>query len=228
MPASETNRVFISYARRDGADLARRLQADLTAKGFDAWLDRQRIAGGAVWTSEIETALDAAEFVLALLTPGSYASEICRAEQLRSLRNGKCVIPVLVQRGAEVVPLHLETKNYRDFTTAGKYAQAFAELLEDLHARNGIEFKEEFRQTYVTAPPLPVNFVDRREALAALRDVVITDDGGRHIALTALEGMGASGKQCWPRRSVTTRSYSRLFPMAWSGFPSARNRLSML
>ena len=36
--------IFISYARRDGADLALRLQKDLTAAGFDVWLDTQRIA----------------------------------------------------------------------------------------------------------------------------------------------------------------------------------------
>jgi hypothetical protein len=193
MPPSEPSRIFISYARRDGAELARRLQADLTAKGFDAWLDKQRLAGGAVWTADIEAALDNAEFVLALLTPGSYTSEICRAEQLRSLRKGKCVLPLLAQADTDV-PLHLEAKNYRDFTTSSSYAKAFDELLGDLHARNGIEIKKEFRQTYVTAPPLPVNYVERPEALAALRNSLMTDDGGRQIALTALEGMGGIGK----------------------------------
>jgi hypothetical protein len=60
-PPSEQPRVFISYARKDGAALA------------------QRITGGAVWTDEIEVALDRAEYVVALLTQGSYVSEICRA-----------------------------------------------------------------------------------------------------------------------------------------------------
>src|SRR5215472_7219330 len=99
MPSFQRSRVFISYASRDGVDLALRLQADLTEKGFHVWLDKQRLAGGAVWTTEIEIALDTAEFVLALLTPGSYTSEICRAEQLRSLRKGKCVVPLLAQVG---------------------------------------------------------------------------------------------------------------------------------
>ena len=58
MPPSEPSRVFISYARKDGATLAQRLQKDLKEKGFDAWLDTQRIAGGATWTKEIEHALD--------------------------------------------------------------------------------------------------------------------------------------------------------------------------
>ena len=56
MPPSEPPRVFISYARKDGAALAQRLQKDLKEQGFDAWLDTQRIAGGATWTTEIEHA----------------------------------------------------------------------------------------------------------------------------------------------------------------------------
>ncbi len=194
MPLPAERRVFISYARKDGAALAQRLQTDLKKQGFDTWLDTQRITGGATWTTDIEHALDNAEFVLALMTPGSYVSEICRAEQLRALRKHKCVIPLMAQSGADV-PLHLEARNYRDFTADSRYAQAFTELLADLHARNGIALKPEFRETsYVTVPPLPVNFVERPEALAALRDALITDDGGRHIALTALQGMGGIGK----------------------------------
>ena len=50
MPPSEPMRVFISYARKDGAALAQRLQADLVTEGFDTWLDVQRIGGGAVWS----------------------------------------------------------------------------------------------------------------------------------------------------------------------------------
>jgi WD40 repeat protein len=194
MAPAEPLRVFISYARKDGASLAQRLQKDLKEQGFDAWLDIQRIGGGATWTTKIEHALDEAEFVLALMTSGSYVSEICRAEQLRALRKHKCVIPLKAQRDTDI-PLHLESKNYRDFTVDSRYAQAFTELLADLHARNGIVLKPEFRETsYVTVPPLPVNFVERPEALAALRDALITDDGGRHIALTALQGMGGIGK----------------------------------
>ena len=45
MPPSEQPRVFISYALKDGAALAKRLQADLNEQGFDAWLDTQRIGG---------------------------------------------------------------------------------------------------------------------------------------------------------------------------------------
>jgi len=145
--------IFISYARKDGAHLAQRLQRDLSEVGFDAWLDTQHIAGGATWTTEIERALDTSHVVLALMTPGSYLSEICRAEQLRPLRKGKRVIPLLAQSGSDI-SLHLETKNYRDFTGAQPYAAQFKLLLEDLRlGRNAVALRPEFRITYVTAPP---------------------------------------------------------------------------
>jgi hypothetical protein len=85
------------------------------------------------------------------------------------------------------LPLHLEQENYRDFTTNSTYIKAFGELLEDIHADRGVPLKEAFRETYVTAPPLPMNYVARPEALTALRDALITDGCGRHIALTALK-----------------------------------------
>jgi WD40 repeat protein len=186
--------IFISYARKDGAHLAQRLQRDLSKQGFDAWLDTQRIAGGTTWTTEIECALDTSQVVLALMTPGSYVSEICRAEQLRSLRKGKRVIPLLAQRGSDV-PLHLEAKNYRDFTGAQPYAAQFKLLLEDIRlGRNAVALRPEFRTTYVTAPPLPHNYMERPDALASLRNAIVSDGSGPSIALTALEGMGGIGK----------------------------------
>src|ERR1022692_2193012 len=104
-----STRLFISYAHRDGGDLAERLQSDLHGLAFDVWLDRQRLKGGDLWTNEIEDALDRAEVVLALLSNGSFTSDTCRAEQSWSLDAGKCVIPVRVQRDSRV-PLRLYGK----------------------------------------------------------------------------------------------------------------------
>ena len=89
--------IFISYARKDGRDLALRLRGDLIERDYDVWLDTAEIEGGASWSNEIEAAIDRCDVALALLSTGSYHSEICRAEQLRSLRKGKRVIPLLVQ-----------------------------------------------------------------------------------------------------------------------------------
>ena len=118
MPDTPRNPVFISYARRDAAELALRLQTDLAVRGFDPWLDTHRLKGGAGWTVEIERNIDNAAAVLAILTPASYQSAICRAEQLRALRKGKVVIPLRARADADI-PLHLEPANYRDFAPPG-------------------------------------------------------------------------------------------------------------
>jgi WD40 repeat protein len=196
MAEAKQQRIFVSYARQDGMELALRLKKDLANAGFDVWLDTQRIKGGASWTTEIERAIDKAEVVLALLTAGSYVSEICRAEQLRSLRKGKCVIPLLAAPGTDT-PLHLETKNYRNFAHEGVYTKSFRSLLDDIQGRKGVALAERYQTTptnYITAPPKVANYLDRPEAVRALRDTLFRADGHRAIAVTALEGMGGVGK----------------------------------
>ena len=84
--------------------------------------------GGAVWSREIEQTLDASSSVLALLSHGSYESDICRAEQLRALRKGKCVIPLLAQPDAEI-PLQLEPRHFVDFCDSTAYAERLDELV---------------------------------------------------------------------------------------------------
>jgi WD40 repeat protein len=185
--------VFISYAHQDGAALAAQLQGDLAKLGWDVWLDSARLIGGASWTVEIEQTLDRSDFVLAILSRGSYRSDTCRAEQLRSLRKGKCLIPILAQADAER-PIHLESKQYIDFTTAAAYDMALSHLCESLRARSGASLPSRFHQTYVTVPPLPPNYIERTAELRSLRALVLRDGGGRTVALTALKGMAGIGK----------------------------------
>ena len=193
MQASAAARVFISYAHKDGGQLAQRLRHDIDREGYEVWVDSTRLNGGASWTSEIELALDKSDVVLALLSRGSFISDICRAEQLRSLRKGKCVIPILAQPEADR-PLHLEARNYRDLSSDPTYDEQFPRLLEDIRQRMGVPIVHEYQQTYVTVPPLPINYVERRRELDALRNAVLDDASARRVALTALKGMAGIGK----------------------------------
>jgi WD40 repeat protein len=175
-------------------------------------MDTRDIAAGATWSKELEQALDYCDVTLALLTHGSYISEICRAEQLRALRLGKCVIPLRCQSNTEI-PLHLEAKQYLDFTMSSAYPERLAALLEDIGNRNGIKLKPEYRATrYDTVPPFPANYVERPQELAGLRNAVITEDGGRTIALTALEGMGGIGKTVLAQALCRDEVVQQAFP----------------
>ena len=205
-------RIFISYARKDGAELAQRLRKDLASHGFEPWLDTHEIAGGDSWTDDIEAGIDGSDAVLALLTPGSYASRICRAEQLRALRKKRLVIPLLAKSDSDI-PLHLEPDNFRDFSGSVSYGEQFDLLLEDLAgSRGGASLKAEYRTTYVTAPPLPLNFVPRPDEQQSLRQFVMADADGIAVALTALEGMGGIGKTMLAQSLCRDQAIQQAFP----------------
>ena len=217
MVAPPRKRVFISYARKDAASLATELQQDLQPE-YDVWLDTKRIEAGASWTVEIEKAIDNCDILLALLTSGSYVSDICRAEQLRALRHGIKVIPLLAEPGADR-PLHLETANYRDFTATPPQPEQLRQLRDDIRAgRDVAALPEKFRQTYVTAPPLPRNYIARPDALASLRSAVVLDEPGPSIALTALRGMGGIGKTILAQALSHDEVVQQAFPdgIAWT------------
>ena len=180
-------RLFLSYARRDGADLALRLQRDLAP--LEVWLDRLRLKAGDRWTNEIEDALNRADVVLALVTEGSFASDTCRAEQNWSVDKGKRVIPIRVNGN---VPLRLYHLQYVDFSDPAQYAQSLGKLRDALDAPSA--HAPAVPPSYNNAPPLPANFVDRPDILVRLRDALFLDAPNRNIALTALAGMGGIGK----------------------------------
>ena len=178
--------IFISYAHQDATALAQRLFQDLTREGCDAWLDTGRLKGGSSWTAEIERNLDRSDVTLALLSRASYLSDICRAEQLRSLRKEKCLIPVLVQADADR-PIHVESRKYIDFSSEPAYQTEFGKLLDAVRARSGATLHHQFRETYITVPPLPSNYIERTDELHALRTAVLRDgrDDVEHRAAMA-------------------------------------------
>src|SRR5689334_19742764 len=106
-------------------------------------MDTSGIASGAVWTTDIEQAIDGCDVFLAILSQGSYRSDICRAEQLWALEKGKRAIPVLASTGAPI-PLHLKTRNH-----------CVADPARILQAIQGGDQGVTARRTYVNAPALP-------------------------------------------------------------------------
>jgi hypothetical protein len=67
-PLGPRPRVFISYAREDGA-LASRLFEGLDRSRFEPWLDQDALIGGENWDQRIRDELAAADYTLVLYTP---------------------------------------------------------------------------------------------------------------------------------------------------------------
>jgi TIR domain/NB-ARC domain len=211
MPPSELSRVFISYARKDGADLAQRLHEDLTDEGFAVWLDVERLTAGDVWRDEIEQAIDRADVSLALLSAGSYTSDVCRVEQQRALGKGKCVIPVRVQSDCDI-PLYLQTRQWLDFSSPKLYPGLLPRLIESIEKQFGVAVSAELLVRYNNAPALLENFVNRPELLEALRNTLFTEGANRNIALTAMQGMGGIGKTVLAQALCRDEVVQQAFP----------------
>src|SRR6516165_12783512 len=163
-------------------------------------------------------------------SPGSYSSEICRAEQLLALDLGVRVIPVLVValKGSDR-PLYLYARQYRDFTDNSKYATRLGELLADIRGDTTATLPDTYcktRVTYLTAPPRVTNYLERPEALGALRDALFAEGHRQPIALTALAGMGGIGKTVLAKALTDDEVVQRAFPdgIVWITAGKDRNR----
>jgi hypothetical protein len=95
---SQPQSVFISYARRDGRDIANDLYEGIKAHGFHAWRDERSINPYLDFGSEIEVAIEEASYVVVCLTPSvadkRYDSYV-RREIVHARRCNKPVIPLL-------------------------------------------------------------------------------------------------------------------------------------
>jgi NB-ARC domain/WD domain, G-beta repeat len=158
--------------------------------------------------------IDSRQVTLALLSPGSHSSEICRAEQLRALDKGNRVIPVLAVKHSDR-PIFLYARQYLDFTNAADYSIRLDELIADISGDATATLPSEYRKTritYLTAPPRVANYLDRPEALRALRDTLFAEDHRQPIALTALAGMGGIGKTVLAKALTDDEVVQRAFP----------------
>ncbi|MBM3727756.1 MAG: TIR domain-containing protein [Acidobacteria bacterium] len=100
-------KIFVSYARLDGVQVAQSLSQLLDSQ-HELWVDIDQLSSGHRWTSEIETAIDTSDIFVAVITRGSGESPVCRSELERALRKQRRVLPLLVHPNADI-PLPLES-----------------------------------------------------------------------------------------------------------------------
>lgn len=120
--------LFISYARNDGEEFAKKLHDSLEAHGFLAWLDRRDLKPGDSWDLSIDRAIHNCWAVLFVMTPSGVNSPNCHDEWSRALSFKKPVLPLMVIQ--TIPPMRLHRFQYVDFT--GNFEPAIEKLLEHL------------------------------------------------------------------------------------------------
>lgn len=131
-------KIFISYARKDGAAFAEEMVEALEVAGFDPFLDRNDIAAGEDWEKRLEAMIAAADTVVFVMTPGSAASERCGWEITTATALSKRIIPVVALEVPEAdAPPAIARLNYIFFTRGLSFARALKQLATALTSDAG-------------------------------------------------------------------------------------------
>jgi WD40 repeat protein len=179
-------RVFISYARRDGFDDARALRERLQAAGIGVWQDLVALEGGRDWWSQVEDAINSAElhhFIL-VLTPGSLDSDIVKREVRQARQEGKTVLPVRGSGLASLSSLPRWMGHVYDLSMPHQF-EALAQVLR---------LPSQQKRVPMMAPEPPPDYVHRPAEFDPLKSRLL-DSKGDAVAITAaLKGAGGYGK----------------------------------
>src|SRR5262249_40797730 len=132
-PAPQTKpRIFISYSRHDMA-FADRLEAALTARGFEPLIDRTEIYAFEEWWQRIEALIGSADTVVFVLSPDSVASEVARKEVPFAASLNKRFAPIVCRRVVDAaVPPELARLNFVFFDDEPRFEASADRLAEAL------------------------------------------------------------------------------------------------
>jgi hypothetical protein len=130
----EKLKVFISYARVDGAALAEDLVTGLELAGFEAYLDLLDIPAAVDWEAQLGSLIQRADAVIFIISSAAVKSERCAWEVDRAAELGKRLIPIELipinkQRVPEAdVPERLRRLQYTFFREGQSSLKPLAEL----------------------------------------------------------------------------------------------------
>ncbi|MCX8511999.1 MAG: TIR domain-containing protein, partial [Chthoniobacteraceae bacterium] len=140
-PSEERTKIFLSYGRRDAADIAERLHRDLTAAGFDVWRDTQEIRSGSQWQDEIEAGLRSAQVVVSLLSPhavrrGKDGDSVC-LDELAFARHSPPPTPIVPAMVAPCDPpfciYKLDYVHLMEWKSEAVYQAGLKRIIQGIH-----------------------------------------------------------------------------------------------
>jgi formylglycine-generating enzyme required for sulfatase activity len=136
-PVGERNvetktRVFISYSRKDMA-FADKLEAALTARGFEVLIDREEIYAFEDWWTRIEALIGGADTVVFVISPEAVKSDVAVKEVAHAASLNKRFAPTVCRRVENsAVPEALRRLNFIFFDDSSQFEASADKLAEAL------------------------------------------------------------------------------------------------
>jgi DNA polymerase III delta prime subunit len=195
--------LFISYARKDGAVNAERIDRTLADAGFTTWRDTRGIDPTVDFTAEIEKAIESATYVIACITPDVKRDDSFVRRELGYALAVK--IPIVTARFADVVPpISIVNNTYFDFMDAwdGPFERLRTYVSQDPRTRTAAaspEHGDEFRPYVEMLYKQIVSFLDK---------TVFRSDGAQAGAVIPLHAQEAAN-------AVPSKTASSALPRAF-------------
>ena len=134
--------LFMSYSRKNRR-FVEKLVADLREHHIDVWLDTIELEVGDLVHFTIEQAIEESRFFCLALSPASLASYYVRQVEFESAftrlvreRRDSFILPILIQKHNEPLPVRLAGRHYLDFTNRRHYNRNMRNLVKKVRLQD--------------------------------------------------------------------------------------------
>lgn len=127
--------IFISYSRKD-TEYAFKLKDQLQDKGFDVWIDNEKLSASDRWQKLIGKAIHGCSAFVLIMTPDSEKSDWVQDELALARKNEKPIFPLLLKGGEWVTSLSLAAIQYLDVLNKQLPPLSFFKGLESFAQRS--------------------------------------------------------------------------------------------
>ena len=140
-------RIFISHSHEDRSRFVIKLGRALENRGFQVWIDEEKLLAGEAFWERITKAMEGSQFVIVVLSTHSVGSrgvaEELRIAQFLAVERGLSLVPIRIDPiPVEDIPMALRVRQVFDFVgwdNAGVFDERVARLSADIRLLREIQ-----------------------------------------------------------------------------------------